>query len=224
MYVAQGPTVAFSARDLRSPGIVAATALARAAGFATVVRSPGGQMVAYDDGAVVIDHVDRTAGLEAAGGTVFRTNAEAHVAVLTGLGLRDARIGPVEGEYCPGEYSVNVGGRAKVIGSAQRVVGSGTLFSTIVQVALSERVRAVITDVSAALGYELRPSSVTGIGDHLSTTPARVATAFAEDYRRRLGTADLELPPELVDDAARAEAEVGDPLPFRVDDWARTFG
>ncbi|MET0928255.1 MAG: hypothetical protein ABWX74_01990, partial [Aeromicrobium sp.] len=44
VYTAGGPTVAFSSRDLRSPGLLRATAIARDAGFETVVRSPGGRM------------------------------------------------------------------------------------------------------------------------------------------------------------------------------------
>ncbi|NUT53012.1 MAG: hypothetical protein HOV94_37845, partial [Saccharothrix sp.] len=67
VYVPRGPVVAFSGRDLRSPGIAAATEVARAAGFEPVVRSPGGRMVAYDSGAVVIDHLDRTTGIRHAG-------------------------------------------------------------------------------------------------------------------------------------------------------------
>ncbi|MCZ4499993.1 MAG: hypothetical protein JWQ74_2548 [Marmoricola sp.] len=222
VYVPHGPTVAFSARDLRSPGIAAATTLARDAGFGTVVRSPGGQMVAYDAGAVVIDHLDRTAGLDAAGGDVFRRNAEAHVAVLHRLGLSGARIGAVEGEYCPGEFSVNVAGRTKVIGSAQRVTGGGTLFSTVVQVVMSERVRAVIVAVSDALGYDLREDTVAGIGDHLpGAQPARVAAAFADDYRARSGLGDCPIPDAVRQYAVLAADPVVDTLPFRVDDWVR---
>lgn len=220
IYVPSGPTVAFSGRDLRSPGIAAATRVARAAGFATVVRSPGGRMVAYDSGAVVIDHLDRTTDIRHAGSSTFAANAEAHVRVLRGLGDVDARVGEVDGEYCPGEFSVNVGGVAKVVGSAQRVTATGSLFSTVVQVAISDRVRAVITDVSEALGYELRRSSIAGLADYVpALTAADVAAAFAADYRGRLGLTDGQLPAGVVAHAS-AVAPDGD-SPFHVDDWTR---
>ena len=222
VYVAQEPTVAFTARDLRSPTIGAAVKAAHAAGFTTVVRSPGGRMVAYDSGAVVIDHVDRTTGLGAAGWTTFAENAMAHRSVLARLGIADVRVGQVDGEYCPGEFSVNVAGAVKIVGSAQRVTPGGSLFSTVVQVDLTDRVRAVITEVSAALGYELRASSVGGARDYLpSLTAGAVAAAFAEDYRSRLSASDGQLPAELVTQAITARPHNSDPEPFHVDDWAR---
>ncbi|WP_143467231.1 lipoyl protein ligase domain-containing protein [Lentzea kentuckyensis] len=219
IYVPNGPAVAFSGRDLRSPGIAAATRVARAAGFEPVVRSPGGRMVAYDSGAVVIDHLDRTTGIRHSGSATFAANAESHVRVLRGLGDVDARVGEVDGEYCPGEYSINVGGTTKIVGSAQRVTATGSLFSTVVQVAVSDRVRAVITEVSEALGYDLRESSIAGLADYVpELTAEEVATAFAADYRGRLGLTDGQVPAAVV---AHASSVDDDASPFHVDDWAR---
>ncbi|SDG61472.1 Lipoate-protein ligase A [Lentzea fradiae] len=219
VYVPQGPTVAFSGRDLRSPGIAAATEVAHEAGFATVVRSPGGRMVAYDEGAVVIDHLDRTTGLRHAGSATFAANAESHVQVLRALGDVDARVGEVDGEYCPGEYSINVGGVAKVVGSAQRITATGSLFSTVVQVTVSDRVRAVLAAVSDALGYELTRSTVAGLTDYAPTlTPAEVAAAFSKDYLSRLGAVEGMLPSGVAEHASAARGAA----PFRVDDWTRS--
>lgn len=218
VYVPQGPTVAFSGRDLRSPGIAAATEVAHAAGFATVVRSPGGRMVAYDSGAVVIDHLDRTTGIRHAGSATFAANAESHVRVLRALGDVDARVGEVNGEYCPGEYSINVGGVAKVVGSAQRVTSTGSLFSTVVQVAVSDRVRAVLGAVSDALGYELRRTSIAGLADYVpSLTSTEVAAAFTKDYLGRLGAVEGRLPAGVAGHASAARGAA----PFHVDDWTR---
>ena len=222
LYVPSGPTVAFSGRDLRSPGIAAATEVARAAGFAPVVRSPGGRMVAYDSGAVVIDHLDRTTDIRHAGSATFAANAESHVRVLRALGDVDARVGEVDGEYCPGEYSINVGGTAKVVGSAQRVTATGSLFSTVVQVVVSDRLRAVLADVSEALGYDLRRSSIAGLADHVpGLTAGEVAAALASDYRHRLGLTDGQLPAEVVAHASSVTASVDGVSPFHVDDWTR---
>ncbi|MDT7783495.1 MAG: octanoyl-[GcvH]:protein N-octanoyltransferase [Pseudonocardiales bacterium] len=219
IYVPTSPTVAFSGRDLRSPGITKATEIAQAAGFETVVRSPGGRMVAYDSGAVVIDHLDRTTGIRHAGSATFAANASHHALVLRALGDVDARVGEVDGEYCPGEYSINVGGETKVVGSAQRVTSTGSLFSTVVQVAISERVRAVIADVSDALGYDLRRSSIAGLADYVpALTSAEVAQAFVADYRSRLGLTDGPLPAEVL---AHASTVRPGAWPFHVDDWTR---
>ena len=65
----------------------------------------------------------------------------------------------------PGEFSINVAGEAKVLGSAQRIAAGAALFSTVVQVEMSQSVRRVIVDVSSALGYPLRKSSLAGLRD-----------------------------------------------------------
>jgi octanoyl-[GcvH]:protein N-octanoyltransferase len=221
VYTARGPTVAFSSRDTRSPGILRATAIAREAGFETVVRSPGGRMVAYDRGAVVVDHLTRPYDLSRAGASTFAQNAESHVRVLRQLEDLDARVGEVEGEYCPGEYSVNVGGRAKVIGSAQRITRTGALFSTVVQVVVSDAVRDVIVAVSAALGYPLREASIAGLADFApALTTERVAGALADDYRDRLTMTDSTLPAGVLA-AADSAMEPRTAAPFDVDAWSR---
>ncbi len=213
VYVPHGPTVAFTRRDTRSPGIRRATAIARDAGFETAIRSPGGRMVAYDEGAVVVDHIG--------GRDSFALNADHHAGVLRALGV-DARVGEVEGEYCPGEFSVNVGGRSKVVGSAQRITPTGSLFSSVVQVDVSDRVRRVIVAVSDALGYELRESTIGGLSDARSElAPAQVATALADDYRQRLGAGDVHLPDDVVRLAATATDSPLGKLPLDVDAWAR---
>lgn len=222
VYVPQGPTVAFSSRDLRRPGILEATTIARNAGFAAVVRSPGGQMVAYDNNAVVIDHLNRTSDIRQAGTSTFSDNASSHAAVLRKLSQLDVRIGAVEGEYCPGEFSLNVAGQAKVVGSAQRVTGTGSLFSTVVQVAVSDRVRDVIEAVSVALGYDLRPESIAGLTDYADgLTAEHVADALAADYRARRGLVDSRHPESLLECAAAASIAPQEAEPFNVDHWAR---
>jgi octanoyl-[GcvH]:protein N-octanoyltransferase len=115
-----------------------------------------------------------------------------------------------------------VGGRAKIIGSAQRVTGTGALFSSVVQVTVPDAVREVIVATSAALGYRLRESSIAGLADVApALTPAHVAEAFADDYRRRLATSDTQHDPRLLDHTAGAAAAVPQELPFGVDAWCR---
>jgi lipoate-protein ligase A len=221
VYAARSPTVAFSARDLRSPGIATAVQIARSAGFACVVRSPGGRMVAYDGGAVIVDHITHHPAAGNTSAATFAENAANHVRVLRSLGDIDAQVGEVEGEYCPGEFSINVAGVAKVLGSAQRVTAAATLFSTVVQVEMSEAVRHLLVAISAALDYPLRTSSIAGLTDFAaSLTTSRVADALRADYRARLDLADGDLPGHLSAHVAGATAD-GSGLPFHVDDWAR---
>ena len=176
------PTAAFSRRDTLRPGFAAASAAVRALGFTPVVRPQGGSLAAYHQGSVVVDHVHRAAGEPIDPVERFQRFAALHAGLLTGLGV-DARIGPVPGEYCPGEYSINAGG-VKIVGSAQRVTRDGWLFSTVLQVAGTARLRAVHTAAYAALGYAFDPATVGTIEDVTRTVSvADVSAAVLAAYR-----------------------------------------
>lgn len=171
------PTAAFSRLDTLAPGYPAAAATARALGFTPVVRPAGGHLAAYDGGALVVDvlarHPDPPGGTERR----FAALANALAEGLRSLGL-DTRVGPVPGEYCPGRYSVNVGGRAKVAGTAQRIARGSVFVGAVVQVGDPEPVRAVLAAAYPLLGLAWAPDTVGCVSDHLPTaTPDLVASA-----------------------------------------------
>jgi hypothetical protein len=71
----------------------------------------------------------------------------------------------VHGEYCPGAFSVNARGETKLIGAAQRIIRGAWLFSSVVVVDGSARLRAVLEDVYAALALDWNPASTGAIAD-----------------------------------------------------------
>lgn len=157
------PTAAFSRRDTLRPGYERAAHAVRKHGFDPVVRPQGGGLAAYHRGSVVVDHVHREPSPALDPVARFRRFARMHADVLIGLGV-DARIGPVPGEYCPGEYSINAGG-VKIAGSAQRVTRDGWLFSTVVQVSGTQVLRAALTGAYRELGYGFDPATAGSLED-----------------------------------------------------------
>ncbi|MDP9347236.1 MAG: lipoate--protein ligase family protein, partial [Actinomycetota bacterium] len=138
-----GPTVAFGRLDRLLPGIGAAWAVAAELGYTPLVRLAGGQAAVYDRRSLVVEHVtpeaDATAGLTAR----FEDQATRLQAALSGLGL-DVRVGELPGEYCPGGYSLNVGGRTKVAGIAQRMVRGAALTTAVLVVEGGADLRAAV--------------------------------------------------------------------------------
>ena len=136
-----GPTLAFSGRDCATEGIAAAAAAARAAGFEPVRRGPGGRAAGYHRASLCLDHV----AADPHGRTEIRARftgfGELLVEALRAVGA-DARLGPVPGEYCPGEFSINDGHGHKLVGTAQRLVRGGWLFGTVILVTDPEPVRS----------------------------------------------------------------------------------
>lgn len=197
-----GPTLAFSGRDCATPGIAAAAAAAREAGFAPVRRGPGGRAAAYHRGALCLDHVaaDPHGRTEIKGR--FTGFGELLVDALRAVGA-DARLGPVPGEYCPGDFSINDGNGHKLVGTAQRLVRGGWLFGTVILVTDAEPVRSVLIDVYRALGLGWDPSTVGAVQDSApGVTVADVRRAVLDAYGRLGELVPAQVPAEVFDDAA----------------------
>lgn len=158
------PTAAFSRRDTLLPGFAAARTAVSELGFEPVVRPVGGHLAVYDAGSLVLHvwgpHEEPRAGIQQR----FVVLGDAIAAALRDLGV-DARVGPVPGEYCDGKYSVNAGGTVKLVGTGQRIVRGGFLFSAVVMVRASAQITAALTVAYSLLGLELDPRSVGGVTD-----------------------------------------------------------
>jgi lipoate-protein ligase A len=148
-----GPTVAFGKLDTLRAGFRDAAAAARARGYETVLRLPGGHAAAYHGASLGLDLVYAVDDPVPGTHDRFRETGERLAGALAAIGV-DARVGEVPGEYCPGAYSVNARGLVKLIGTAQRLVRGGALLGASVVVGDGPGVRAVLRDVYAALELE----------------------------------------------------------------------
>ncbi|WP_320535723.1 lipoyl protein ligase domain-containing protein [Pseudarthrobacter sp. IC2-21] len=165
------PTVAFGQRDTRLPGFEAAAEACRDHGFEPLVRKAGGRAAAYHEGTLVVDHVMPEADAIAGSKSRFAFFGELLAQTLRDVGVQ-AAVGEIPGEYCPGEFSVHGTHPAdptrqvKLVGTAQRVVSGGWLFSSVIVVENSAPIRAVLTDTYAALGLDWEPATA-GAADDL---------------------------------------------------------
>jgi lipoate-protein ligase A len=204
VYRPAAPVVVFGRRDTHLPGFGAAVDAARAAGFEPLVRAVGGRPVAYTTEAVVVDHVkhERLApeGLE----TRFKEFGLLYADVLQALGI-DARVGAVPGEYCPGAHSVNARGVVKLVGTGQRVVRNGWLFSALVVVGGDERLQSVLADVYRHLELPFDTASVGSLSTEapgliVDTVERQVLDAYGATSPQPLDEATLHLAAELAAD------------------------
>src|SRR5919201_5797218 len=110
-----GREVAFGRQDVANPGYGAAADAARAAGFAAVERLAGGRAAVFHEGTIAIARAYSDPQPPKRTYARFEEMADVITAALRELGV-DARVGEIPGEYCPGAYSVNAGGRTKLAG------------------------------------------------------------------------------------------------------------
>lgn len=153
-------SVAFGRQDSARPGYRTAVAAVAALGFAPVARLAGGRAAVFHEGTIAFSWAlpephgpeTITARFSIIAGLVTRA--------LASLGL-DARIGEIPGEYCPGEWSVNLGGTHKVMGVGQRLIRGGAHVGGVIVVTGAELVNLPLVPAYRALEYEWRPE-VTG--------------------------------------------------------------
>ncbi|PQZ93652.1 lipoate--protein ligase [Arthrobacter sp. MYb227] len=169
------PTLAFGQRDVRLPGYDAAVQSATEHGFAPVVRKAGGRAAAYHRGCLIVDHVELAQEAMMGHQQRFKVLGQLYADALQSAGV-DARVGEIDGEYCPGEYSVHgvpatgspTQNKVKLVGTAQRVVGGAWLFSSVFVIENSAPIRAVLDDVYKAMEIDMNPATA-GAADDLVT-------------------------------------------------------
>ena len=193
-----GTTVAFAKRDAVSPGYDAAVRAAREQGFEATLRLAGGRAAVFHDGTMEIGHAVPDAEPRAGIHERFRQTAGRLARALVTLGV-DARVGEVAGEYCPGRYSVNARGAAKLAGIGQRVVGGGSHTGVVLVVDGEERINAVLEPVYAALGLDWEPAASGSVRtEEPGATWERVADALVTEYASEYDVAEDTVDPETL--------------------------
>ncbi|MCH8565168.1 lipoate--protein ligase family protein [Nesterenkonia sp. LB17] len=194
------PTVAFGQRDQRLPGFAAAAQGCREEGFTPLVRRAGGRAAAYHPGSLVIDHIEPDPDPIRASQTRFTEFGELLREALETAGV-SARLGPIPGEYCPGDHSIHGISRVdpdlriKLIGTAQRVISSGWLFSSSIIVEDGASIRRVLSRAYAALGLPWDPLTAGAITDlGVDTTVENIEAAVLQVYRRHWSLEEIDEP------------------------------
>jgi lipoate-protein ligase A len=159
--------LAFSTHDRATAGFAAAVEAARAAGFEPVVRLAGGRAAAFHEGSLAIAWAVPAAQPATETHQRFERLASLLVAALGRLGV-DARIGEVPGEYCPGQWSVNAGGRTKLAGIGQRLIAGGAHSGAVVVVRGSELLRSALVPVYRELELEWDPATAGSVEDEVA--------------------------------------------------------
>ncbi|WP_341805146.1 lipoate--protein ligase family protein [Nesterenkonia salmonea] len=164
------PTVAFGQRDSRLPGFAAAQRASRDFGFEPVVRRAGGRAAAYTQGSIIVDHIEPDPDPIRESQARFSAFAELYAHALNMAGI-SARIGPLPHEYCYGEHSVHgfkpdePDVRVKIIGTAQRQIATGWLFSSSIIVEDGQRIRRVLSETYRAMGLPWDPLTAGAAND-----------------------------------------------------------
>ena len=201
-----GRELALSKQDASSPGFQAAAEAGRAAGYEPVLRLAGGRAAAFHEGTLAFSMATPDVRVAANTHTRFERAANWIRAALTSLGV-DARVGEVPGEYCPGAWSVNAGGRTKLVGIGQRLISGGAHVGGVIVVSDSAGMRELLVPVYDALELEWDPASVGSVEDEVGPTALEaVEEAILTELAKAFRLEPAELGPEVLERAAELEA------------------
>ena len=167
--------VAFGRQDRVASGYRQAVAAARAAGYVPIERLAGGRAAVFGEGTLAFSWAIPAPEPRAAITERFQAVSALMRDAFTGLGL-DAHIGELPGEYCPGAYSVNIGGVAKVMGVGQRLVRGAAHVGGVIVVDGGRRIAEVLSPVYRALGLAWDPRTSGDLQDSLPDVTLQVVT------------------------------------------------
>ena len=172
--------VLFSLLDARRSGFSRAQQVCQAGGSAAVLRLAGGHAALFHPRCLAFSWAMPDSGERDSIQKRFQSVSEWLRSGLSQLGV-DARIGEVEGEYCPGEFSVNAEGRIKLMGVGQRVVRGAAHIGGVIVAGDSRRVKEVLGPVYEALDLAWKPETAGAIEDVVpGVRPSDVRSALLD--------------------------------------------
>ena len=199
--------LAFSKQDRASAGFPRAVEAARAAGFEPVVRLAGGRAAAFHEGSLALAWSTPADHPAATTRDRFELVSGVIAAALERLGV-DARVGEIEGEYCPGAWSVNARGELKLAGIGQRLIAGGAHVGAVLVVTGSGLLRSALEPVYDALELAWRPETTGAIDDLVpGVTLDDVEAALLVEVGKAYALSEAELDRVTLERAAGLEAE-----------------
>lgn len=192
--------VAFGRQDTHSPGYGEAVAACEQERFTPVVRLAGGRAAVFHEATLAFSWQTRTTQPKLGISERFEFITDALVAALRSLGF-EAAVGEIPGEYCPGRYSIHVGGQ-KVIGLGQRLVEGAAHVGGVIVVDDRASINRVLDPVYRALDLTWEPGVTGALADHGPVRSSDVSDQVIAELTRRLDLFALALPADLINQAA----------------------
>lgn len=168
--------------ETRRSGFGEAVRLAEKAGFPVMVRNSGGGAVAANRGSLSFSLTYPVDDLRHGLYERYAEGVDLVAAALQRVGVA-AEGGEVEGEFCPGAYSVRSGGPlgVKHAGLAQRVTRRAARLEALIVVRQTAEITDVLESFYGALGLPFRADSV---ADMPASVP-RVIEALTVEVGKR---------------------------------------
>jgi len=184
--------VAFGSRDAVSPAFEAAQQVAAAEGFGSYRRLAGGKAAVFHEHTIAFAWAIPSADPSA---TITERFDEAVDIITTALGSLgvDARTGEIPGEYCPGANSISAGGRSKLVGIGQRLIGGAAHVGGVIVVDRADLVNRALIPVYEVLGYPWDPATTGAVAEEIDTGVPAMLAAVRGAFESRHDLKDVNI-------------------------------
>ena len=183
------PYVGATRPETRRPGFAKAARSVEDLGFSVLVRNSGGGAVAANRGSLSFSLTMPVEDLRHGLYERYAGGVELVASALRRVGV-EAEGGEVEGEFCPGAYSVRSGGWGgiKHAGLAQRVTRRAARLEALILVKDTDPVRGALTRFYGGLGLPFRPSCVADLPAEVPDVVAALTDGVRGRYGARTGS------------------------------------
>jgi lipoate-protein ligase A len=190
------PYVGATRPETRLPGFAEARRRAEALGFPVLVRNSGGGAVAANEGSISFSLTLPVQDLRHGLYERYTEGVDLVAGALRRVGV-EAEGGEVDGEFCPGAYSVRSGGPGGVkhAGLAQRVTRRAARVEALILVQNTAELVPVLSAFYGAIGLPFRPGSVADVPASVPEMIRALEAEICERYggeRRRIPVSTLD--------------------------------
>jgi lipoate-protein ligase A len=158
--------IAFGAQDIASEGFNSAKFASRSKGFESIRRIVGGRAIAMSESTIAFSLIQKSDNPRSGIIPRFIAISNSLRAVLKNLGI-DANIGKVDGEYCPGDFSVNARHMKKIIGIGQRIASRATYIGGVIVLENHMLIKDILSNIYSHLAIEWDPDTVGSISEEI---------------------------------------------------------
>ena len=157
--------IAFGPSDVRNDGYDSAVSYLKEKNFSAVNRLTGGHAVTFHPGTLIFGWMFHDLQARFRMHHYFELVSNFFQSVISDFGL-NCFVGEIDGEYCSGQYSLNLDKKVKIAGIAQRIVNRAVYIGGFIAINNSDLIKAMLIPIYKNLGINWDPQTVGALNDY----------------------------------------------------------
>ena len=157
--------IAFGPSDARNEGYESAVSYLKKKNFSAVNRLTGGHAVTFHPGTLIFGWMFHDLQARFRMHYYFELVSNFFQSVINDFGL-NCFVGEIDGEYCSGQYSLNLDKKVKIGGIAQRIVNRAVYIGGFIAINNSNLIKEMLIPIYKDLGINWDPQTVGALSDY----------------------------------------------------------